>query len=104
MKDIFLFIYICVDIRYLSVTMVLTLMKHHTPSNGGTGSGERDKNLASVEWRSELITSLGTLRSPVRKGEDGVKVMDKDYRSQVKSNAETDRSPVKHGRTVASGL
>lgn len=26
------------------------------PSNGGTGSGERDKNLASVEWTSKLIT------------------------------------------------
>lgn len=78
MKGIFLFIYICVDVRYLSVAMVLTLLKHHTPSNGGTGSGERDKNLASVEWTSKLITSLGTLHSPVRKEEDGVKVMDKD--------------------------
>lgn len=76
LKGIFIFICICicVDITPISFAMV----KHHTPLMEEQEAGKRDKNLASVEWTSELITLLawGTLSSRVRKEEDGVKGMD----------------------------
>ena len=48
--------------------MALVLLNHHTPYIGGTGNGERDKNLASVERTSKVnhLTILGALLSRVR--------------------------------------
>lgn len=89
------------DFRYLSVAVVLTLLKHGItppPLPPPTGSGLRDKNLdQQVNHLPHLETPAPQSQEREGGGKMGLKWWIKDKWSRVKTDVETAHHAVKHG-------